>query len=52
MKVFPESAKLLNEEDLDEQDNIVRDKDEVTVGESKRTMSLVAFDSIALGFLQ
>ena len=34
LKMFPESVKLLNEQDLDEQDNNDRDKDEVTVGES------------------
>ena len=33
--MFPESAKLLNKEDIDEQDNIDRDKDEVTVGERR-----------------
>ena len=34
LKMFPESAKLLNEEDIDEQDNIGGDNDEVTVGEN------------------
>ena len=32
--MFPESEKLLKEEDLDDQDNIDGNKDEVTVGES------------------
>ena len=34
LKMFPESAKLLNGEDLDKQNNIDGDNDEVKVGES------------------